>query len=152
MAVPACGQSVAHDGAAGATKWYTYSVAIPSQAQAASTKIRLYQQRAAGQNENAGDKDHYGICEFIYHRQKATIQQFVSASGEIRRNTVDFLEYNVQGETGVGYTYSSGLGCGDATLTMKSTTKIEPQATIDPDYDVPLITPYITSKYLIKAF
>ncbi len=152
MAVPACGQGVAHDGTAGATKWYTYSVAIPSQAQAAGTKIRLYQQRAAGQNENAGDKDHYGICEFIYHRQKATIQQFVSASGEIRRNTVDFLEYNVQGETGAGYTYSSGLGCGDATLTMKSTTKIEPQATIDPDYDVPLITPYITSKYLIKAF
>ena len=152
MAVPACGQGVAHDGTAGATKWYTYSVAIPAAAQAASTKIRLYQQRAAGATENAGDKDHYGICEFIYHRQKATIQQFTSASGEIRRNTVDFLEYNVQGETGAGYTYSSGLGCGDATLTMKSTTKIEPQATIDPDYDVPLISEYVTTKYLIKAF
>ena len=77
---------------------------------------------------------------------------FVPSAGAIKRNTVDFLDYNVQGETGPGITYSSGMGCSDATMTLKSTTKIEPQATIDPDYDVPLITPYVTCKYLIKAF
>ena len=77
---------------------------------------------------------------------------FLKSSGSIKRNSVDYLEYNVQGETGPGITYTSGLGCSDATMTLKSTTKIEPQATIDPDYDVPLVTPYVTCKYLIKAF
>ena len=44
------------------------------------------------------------------------------------------------------------MGSSDATMTLKSTTKIEPQAIIDPDYDVPLFTSYVTCKYLIKAF
>ena len=77
---------------------------------------------------------------------------FVPSAGSIKRNTVDFLDYNVEGEQGPSITYSSGLGCSDATLTLKSTTKVEPQATIDPDYSVPLLTPYVTCKYLIKAF
>ena len=153
MIVPAVTQGGAHDGASGDTKWYTYSVAIPSAAQQPNTKIRLYQERAVGgATDNTGNVDHYGICEFIYWRQKTTSLVFVPSSGAIKRNAVDFLEYNVQGETGPAYTYSSGLGSSDVTLTLKSTTKIEPQASIDPDYDVPLITPYITCKYLIKAF
>ena len=155
MIVPACGQGESHDGTASATKWYTYSVVLPSAAKAANTKIRLYQERSeqGGQDHSAGgDFDHYGICEFIYFREKTTELVFVPTSGAIKRNTVDFLEYNVQGEVGPSITYSSGLGCSDATMTLKSTTKIEPQATIDPDYDVPLITPYVTCKYLIKAF
>ncbi len=155
MIVPACGTGEAHDGTSGDTKWYTYAVALPAAAKAPSTKFRLYQERSeqGGQDHSGGgDFDHYGICEFIYFREKTTQLVFVPSSGAIKRNTVDFLEYNVQGETGPAYTYSSGLGCSDATMTLKSTTKIEPQATIDPDYDVPLLTPYVTCKYLIKAF
>jgi len=155
MLVPACGQNVAHDGAAGDTQWYTYAVEMPQAARAPGTKIRLYQERSeqGGQDHSGGGQfDHYGICEFYYFREKATTLVFVPAAGAIKRNTVDFLDYNVQGETGPGITYSSGMGCSDATMTLKSTTKIEPQATIDPDYDVPLITPYVTCKYLIKAF
>ena len=155
MQVPACGTGQTHDGTSGDTKWYTYSVALPSAAKAPATKIRLYQERSeqGGQDHSlGGDYDHYGICEFIYFREKTTNLVFVPSAGAIKRNTVDFLEYNVQGETGPSITYSSGLGCSDATMTLKSTTKIEPQATIDPDYDVPLLTPYVTCKYLIKAF
>ncbi len=153
MIVPAVTQGGTFDGASGDTKWYTYTVGIPSAAQQPNTKIRLFQERAVGgATDNTGNVDHYGICEFIYWRQKTTSLVFVPASGAIKRNTVDFLEYNVQGETGPAYTYSSGLGSSDVTLTLKSTTKIEPQASIDPDYDVPLVTPYITCKYLIKAF
>ena len=128
---------------------------MPSAAKAAGTKIRLYQERSeqGGQDHSSGGEyDHYGICEFIYFREKTTQLVFVPSSGSIKRNSVDFLDYTVEGETGPSVTYSSGLGCSDATMTLKSTTKIEPQATIDPDYDVPLITPYVTCKYLIKAF
>ena len=155
MIVPACGQGQAHDGTAGDTKWYTYAVAMPQAARAPNTKIRFYQERSeqGGQDHSlGGEYDHYAICEFIYFREKTTELVFVPSAGSIKRNTVDFLDYNVQGETGPGITYSSGLGCSDATMTLKSTTKIEPQASIDPDYDVPLITPYVTCKYLIKAF
>ena len=155
MIVPACGQNQAHDGTSGNTLWYTYTVAVPQAARAPGTKIRLYQERSeqGGQDHSGGGEyDHYGICEFIYFREKQTTLVFVPATGSIKRNTVDFLEYNVEGEVGPGITYSSGMGCSDATMTLKSTTKIEPQATIDPDYDVPLITPYVTCKYLIKAF
>ncbi len=155
MIVPACGTGQAHDGTSGNTLWYTYTVFLPAAAKAPGTKFRLYQERSEqGGTDHAGggEFDHYGICEFIYFREKTTQLVFVPTSGAIKRNTVDFLEYTVQGETGPAYTYSSGLGCSDATLTLKSTTKVEPQATIDPDYDVPLITPYVTCKYLIKAF
>ena len=68
------------------------------------------------------------------------------------KQAVDSLTYTIDGEVGPSVTYSSGLGCSDATMTLKATTKIEPQATIDPDIDVPLLTPYRTCKYLIKAY
>tara|TARA_A100001388_G_scaffold110324_1_gene81085 strand:+ start:833 stop:4795 length:3963 start_codon:yes stop_codon:yes gene_type:complete len=155
MVVPPCSQGQAHDGTAGNTLWYTYTVALPAAAKAPATKFRLYQERSeqGGQDHSGGGEyDHYGICEFIYFREKTTTLVFVPSAGSIKRNSVDFLEYNVQGEQGPAYTYSSGMGCSDATMTLKSTTKIEPQATIEPDYAVPLITPYVTCKYLIKAF
>ena len=83
---------------------------------------------------------------------KKTTLVYVPTAGKILKQNVDSLTYNVQGEAGPSITYSSGMGCSDATLTLKATTKIEPQATIDPDIDVPLIHPYRTCKYLIKAY
>ena len=128
---------------------------MPQAARAPGTKIRLYQERSeqGGQDHSGGGEyDHYGICEFIYWNEKVSGLVFVPTAGKISKPAVDSLSYTVQGEPGPGITYSSGLGASEATLTLKSTTKIEPQATIDPDYDVPLITPYVTCKYLIKAF
>tara|TARA_B100000945_G_scaffold77317_1_gene59660 strand:+ start:3341 stop:7138 length:3798 start_codon:yes stop_codon:yes gene_type:complete len=150
--VPVLSQS--WDGASGDTKWYTYSVAMPTDAKAVGTKIKIEQPRAtpSAANDNDADSDHYGICEFIYWNEKVSGLVFVPTAGKISKPGVDSLSYTVQGETGPGITYSSGLGASEATLTLKSTTKIEPQATIDPDIDVPLLHPYILCKYLIKAF
>ena len=146
--------SQAWDGGSGATKWYTYSVSLPSDAKAVGTKIKIEQPRAtpSAANDNDADSDHYGIAEFIYWNEKVTGLVFVPTAGKISKPGVDSLSYTVQGEQGPGITYSSGLGASEATLTLKSTTKIEPQATIDPDIDVPLLTPYTLCKYLIKAF
>ena len=81
MIVPACGQGVAHDGTSGDTKWYTYTVAMPQACKGIRyTKIRLYQERSeqGGQDHSGGGEyDHYGICEFIYFREKATTLVFV---------------------------------------------------------------------------
>ena len=150
--VPVLSQS--WDGASGDTKWYTYSVAMPTDAKAVGTKIKIEQPRAtpSAANDNDADSDHYGIAEFIYWNEKVTGLVFVPTAGKISKPGVDSLSYTVQGEQGPGITYSSGLGASEATLTLKSTTKIEPQATIDPDIDVPLVHPYILCKYLIKAF
>ena len=150
--VPVLSQS--WDGASGDTKWYTYSVSMPTDAKAVGTKIKIEQPRAtpSAANDNDADSDHYGICEFIYWNEKVSGLVFVPTAGKISKPGVDSLSYTVQGETGPGITYSSGLGASEATLTLKSTTKIEPQATIDPDIDVPLLHPYILCKYLIKAF
>ena len=146
--------SQAWDGAAGDTKWYTYSVSLPSQAKAVGTQFKVEQPRgtANSANDNDSNTDHYGIAEFIIWNEKVSELVFVPTAGAISRPAVDSLSYTIQGETGPGITYSSGLGCNDATLTMKSTTKIEPQATIDPDFHIPLIHPYRLCKYLIKAF
>ena len=142
------------DGGSGDTKWYTYSVALPTDAKAVGTKIKIEQPRAtpSAANDNDADSDHYGIAEFIYWSEKVTGLVFIPTAGKISKPGVDSLSYTVQGEQGPGITYSSGLGASEATLTLKSTTKIEPQATIDPDIDVPLVHPYILCKYLIKAF
>ena len=152
--VPAVDLNNNWDGAAGDTKWYTYTVTLPQNAKAAGTNFKIEQVRAdaSSTNDNAGNTDHFGICEFIWWNGKATTLVYVPTAGKILKNNVDSLTYTVQGEVGPSITYSSGLGCSDATLTLKATTKIEPQATIDPDIDIPLLTPYRTCKYLIKAY
>jgi len=138
----------------GTTNWYTYSVAVPEAARATDTRFRLEQPRAtpSGANDNADDSDHYGIIEFIWWYSQVSGLVFQQSPGAISKPLVDSLTYTVEGETGPGITYSSGLGASDAKLTLKSTTKIEPQATIDPDIHVPLLHPYRTCKYLIKAY
>lgn len=150
--VPPVSQS--WDGASGDTKWYTYSVPLPAVARQNNTRIKLEQPRAnvSGANDNDAETDHYGIAEIIYWKEKVTQLVFVPSAGAISKPAIDSLQYTVQGETGPGITYSSGLGATDARLTLKSTTKVEPQATLDPDFDIPLIHPYRLCKYLIKAF
>ena len=142
------------DGAAGDTQWYTYSVAMPTDAKEAGIKIKLEQPRQtpSNANDNDPDTDHYGICEIIFWNEKVSELVFVPTAGAINKAAVETLSYTVQGETGAGVSYSSGLGSSDAKLTLRRTTPIEPQATIDPDYHVSLITPYRLCKYLIKAF
>ena len=146
--------SEAWDGASGDTQWYTYSVAMPTDAKEAGVKIKLEQPRQtpSNANDNDPDTDHYGICEIIFWNEKVSELVFVETAGAINKAAVETLSYTVQGETGAGVTYSSGLGSSDAKLTLRRTTPIEPQATIDPDYHVSLITPYRLCKYLIKAF
>ena len=74
---------------------------------------------------------------------------FIPTAGAVSKPTIDSLKYTVQGETGPGL-YSSGLSASDARIVLKSTTKVEPIASLDPDYDIPLITSYRLCKYLIK--
>ena len=150
--VPAISQS--WDGTSGNTKWYTYSVALPTQARQSNTQFKIEQPRAAANaaNDNDGDSDHYGIAEFIIWNSKVSELVFVESPGAVSKPLVDSLSYTIQGETGPGITYSSGLGASDARLTLKSTTKIEPQGVIDPDYHIPMLHPYRLCKYLIKAF
>jgi len=150
--VPAVSQ--AWDGASGDTKWYTYSVALPAAAKQTGTKFKIEQPRsvASGANDNDFNSDHYGIAEIILWKEKVTELVFVPSAGAISKPAIDSLTYTVQGETGPSITYSSGLGATDARLTMKSTTKVEPVASLDPDFDIPLVHPYRLCKYLIKAF
>ena len=153
-AVPAANASTAWDGVAGDTKWYTYTVTLPQNAKASGTIFKIEQVRADASNTNDNDQntDHFAICEFIAWNGKTTELIFVPTANKMLKSAVDSLTYEVQGEVGPSITYSSGLGCSDATLTLKSTTKIEPQAVIAPDKDIPLIHPYRTCKYLIKAY
>ena len=152
--VPSVDSGTNWDGGSGNTKWYTYTVALPQNAKASGTNFKIEQVRAnaSAANDNAGNTDHFAICEFMWWNGKKSTLVYVPTAGKILKQNIDSLTYNVQGETGPSITYSSGLGCSDATLTLKATTKIEPQATIDPDIDVPLIHPYRTCKYLIKAY
>jgi len=153
-AVPSVDTNNTWDGASGDTKWYTYTVTLPQNAKAAGTNFKIEQVRAdaSGVNDNANNTDHFGICEFIWWNGKATTLVYVPTAGKMLKQNVDSLTYTVQGEVGPSITYSSGLGSSDATITLKSTTKIEPQALIDPDIDVPLLHPYRTCKHLIKAY
>ena len=142
------------DGTSGNTKWYTYNVALPQAAKENNVKIKFEQPRANANsaNDNDNNTDHYGIAEVIYWREKVTELVFTPTAGAVSKPAVDSLTYTVQGETGPGITYSSGLNASDARLTMKSTTKVEPIASLDPDFDIPLLVPYRLCKYLIKAF
>ena len=146
------GMATDYDGISGDTQWHSYSVPIPQHGRGIGTTFKLEQIRTSSGSDNSSDSDHYGICELAVYNQKTTSYVFVADPGAVSRPLVDSLSYTVEGESGPAFTYSSGLGCGDATLTLKSTTKIEPVATIDPDYDIPLVHPYHVCKYLIKAY
>ena len=140
------------DGDSGDTQWRTFTVEVPTPAQAPDTKFMLEQPMPApgATNDTGQDKDHYGIVECIYWRKKVTEDVFVPESGAISKMAIDSLNYTIEGPNSA--TYQSGLSAGEATVTLKSTTKIEPIASIVPDGDVPMIEAYRTCKYLIKAF
>ena len=74
--VPAVSQS--SDGASGDTKWYTYSVPLPTQAKAQNVQFKIEQPRATANasNDNDQDTDHY-IAEFIVWNEKVTELVFV---------------------------------------------------------------------------
>ena len=143
-----------YDGDSGATKWYTFTVDVPQDARGADTQFKIEQDlpTASGSNDTAEDKNHIGICELIWWSPKTTSQIFVSTPGAVSKPAIDSLSYTVDGAQGSGVTYSSGVVASDARITLKSTTKIEPVASIDPDFEVPLLVPYSTCKYLIKSF
>lgn len=149
--VPITDISTAIDGASGDTQWYWYSVELPSAARTPTTRFKIVQDRnpASAVNDNSGNTDHFGICDFVYEYLEVTELQFKPAQGSIPASA-DVLQYVVQGKEDAFYTTgATGL---DARFTLSSQNPIIPQAAIDPDYPVPLLEPYHLCKYLIKAF
>ena len=143
--------SSGYDGSSGNTKWYWYSIELPEVAQAENVRFKIVQDRNPGSsaNDNSGDTDHYGICDFIYEYNEVTELVFVPADGAIPKSA-DKLSYTVEGRESSIYT--SGATGLDAKFTLNSKNPILPTAAIDPDYPIPVLEPYHLCKYLIKAF
>ena len=134
-----------------ATKWYWYTIDLPEGARTETTRFKIVQSRntPSSLNDNGGDSDHFGICDFIYEYIEVTELQFIPAAGAIPASA-DQLSYTIDGSP--LSIYSSGATGLDATFTLSSQNPIVPTAAIDPDYPVPVIEPYHLCKYLIKAF
>ena len=134
-----------------ATKWYWYSMDLPSAAQTATTRFHIKQERpiASGTNDSASDTDHYGICDFIYEYKEVSGLTFVPSDGGISTNA-DELTYVVEGNEASIYT--SGATGLDAVFTLNSQNPLVPVPLIDPDFPIPVVEPYHLCKYLIKAF
>ena len=134
-----------------ATKWYWYSMDLPTAAQTATTRFQIKQERpvASGTNDSGSNTDHYGICDFIYEYKEVSGLQFIPTDGAISTNT-DELTYVVEGNEASIYTSgATGLDC---TFTLNSQNPLVPVPLIDPDFPVPVVEPYHLCKYLIKAF
>lgn len=134
-----------------ATNWYTYSIDIPEDAQTATTRFSIRQNRGAASsaNDNAANSDHYGIIEVSFENKLSTELKFVASEGKMAVSN-DTQTYSVEGS--VNASYVSGIFANDLTLTLSSANPIIPTAAIDPDQVIPLIEPYMLVKYLIKAF
>jgi len=134
-----------------ATRWYTYSIDLPSSIQTTGVKFKISQTRgaASGANDNASDSDHYGICEFIYESKSVTQLTFVPTAGSISTSG-DELIYEVSGPG--NSIYPSGMSANDVTFTMTSSTPLLPVPSITPNISIPLLEPYHLVKHLIKAF
>lgn len=134
-----------------ATRWYTYRLNIPAAAQVAGTKFKIVQNRtsAAPGNDNGGNTDHYGICEFFYDYKLISEVQFVATPGELDGNS-HTVSYNVEGPANAAY--SSGLSANDVKFTMSSSVPILPKPYLDPLTNIPLVEPYMLTKYLIKSY
>ena len=140
-----------YDGTSGNTQWYTYSIDLPSTVQTTNVRFKIVQNRntASGANDNAGDTDQYGICDFIFENKEVTELQFVSTPGRIS-TSADELTYEVGGPS--NSTYTTGMAANDVSFSLTSATPLVPVPSISPDIDVPLLEPYVLVKHLIKAF
>ncbi len=140
-----------YDGTSGNTKWYTYTINIPEGAQTAGVKFKLLQKRtaASGANDNGGNSDHFGICEFFYDFKLISETQFVPTPGELVSSASSVI-YSIEGPANSAY--PAGVSVNDITFNMTAGVPLLPTPFLDPTRDIPLIEPYMLSKYLIKAY
>ena len=134
------------------TNWYWYGIDLPTAAQKPNVRFKIVQDRnpAGASNDNTGDTDHYGICDFIYEYNETTELKFIAAGGKMSATAIDRLSYEVEGAANAFY--SSGATGNDATFTLSSQVALVPDAAIEPDINVPVVESYHLCKYLIKAF
>jgi len=140
-----------YDGTSGDTKWYTYSLDIPTAAQTENTRFQIRQSRSAptGSNDNSGTNDNFGIVEMNYEQKELTQLVFVPSEGQIAVAN-DEQQYSIGGPA--NSIYPAGIFANDVTFTLSSSTPIIPVAALDPDNVIPLIEPYFLVKYLVKAY
>jgi len=133
------------------TNWYTYFLDLPSGARTENVRFKIVQKRIAANatNDNGGNNDQYGICEFIYDYQFISETQFVSTPGSIPADAKT-LTYTIEGNA--NSLYPAGIEVNDITFTLSSGTPLTPTPALDPVRAIPLIEPYALTKYLIKAF
>jgi hypothetical protein len=134
-----------------ATLWYTYTLNLPEDARAPGTRFKIVQKRITPNvsNDNGGNNDHYGICEFLYYYDFTSEQRFISTPGEISSENRE-LVYIIEGSQNSPYT--AGIEVNDMTFTLTAGTPLNPTPALDPVRSIPLLEPYALTKYLIKAF
>jgi hypothetical protein len=133
------------------TNWYSYFLDLPSNAQAPGVRFKIVQSRntATGSNDNGGNNDHYGICDFVYEYKFKNETVFVSSPGELTGNSKK-LTYTIEGDGGAQY--PAGIEPNDVTFNLSAGSPVVPTASLDPQTPIPLIEPYALTKHLIKAF
>ena len=134
------------------TNWYSYFLDLPSGARQPGVRFKIMQKRTAVNitNDNGGNTDNYGICEFLYEYQFISRSEFVSGdSGEIPASAKT-LTYTIEGSS--NSLYPAGIDVNDITFTLGAGTPLTPTPALDPVRNIPLLEPYALTKYLIKAF
>ena len=134
-----------------ATRWYSYFINIPEQAQTTNVQFKIVQSRTApsGANDNASDTDHYGICDVIYDYKLVSETVFVRTDGEISSSAQE-ISYTIEGNANSAY--PAGIAANDIRFTMSSGIPLLPRPFLDPQTEIPLLEPYALTKYLIKAY
>lgn len=133
------------------TNWYSYFVDLPSGARAPGVRFKIVQSRntATAQNDNGGNTDQYGICDFIYEYGFVNQTVFESSPGEISASART-LTYTVEGNNNAQY--PAGIEPDDVYLNLTAGTPLVPSPYLDPQTPIPLAEPYALTKHLIKAF
>ena len=133
------------------TNWYTYFLNIPAGAQTSGVRFKIVQKRVtpSGVNDNGGNNDHFGICDFIYDYKFISETQFQSTPGEVAADA-QTLSYTIEGNN--NSLYPAGVEVNDITFTLTAGTPLTPTPALDPIRSIPLLEPYALTKYLIKAF
>ena len=134
------------------TNWYSYFLDLPSGARQPGVRFKIMQKRTAVNitNDNGGNTDNYGICEFLYEYQFISRSEFVSSDGGEIPASAKTLTYTIEGSS--NSLYPAGIDVNDITFTLGAGTPLTPTPALDPVRNIPLLEPYALTKYLIKAF
>ena len=146
--------SVNNDG-----NWHTYQYTVPTDAnmRGGEVYLELIQDRTGGGDDTAVN-DNYGIAQMVVTYNPSTIYEFTPSSSATIPGNINSGSTTCGTDVGIDEVRrevpaaSTQILLNDGTFVLSASTPLSVSSAAQVEEPIPLVTRYMRSKYLIKAF